>query len=55
MNCAAMFVHRTVEDRFAAAKLRNNIVSRKKSASYQKGGAKDDWEFTALFGGYFAP
>jgi hypothetical protein len=50
-----MFVHRAVEDRFAAAKLRNNIVSRKKSASYQKGGAKDGWEFTALFGGYFSP
>jgi hypothetical protein len=50
-----MFVHRAVEDRFAAAKLRNNIVSRKKSASYQKGGAKDGWEFTALFSGYFSP
>jgi hypothetical protein len=50
-----MFVHRAVRDRFAAAKLRNNIVSRKKSASYQKGGAKDGWEFTALFSVYFSP
>ena len=55
MNCAAMFVHRVVEDHFAAAKILNNIISRKKSASYQKGGAKDGREFTALFGGYFSP
>ena len=55
VNCAAMFVHRAVRDRFASAKLRNNIVLCKQSASYQKGGAKDGWEFTALFGGYFSP
>lgn len=52
---SAMFVHRAVRDRFAGAKLRNNIVLCKKSASYQKGGAKDGREFTALFGGYFSP
>lgn len=57
-RCGMLFaisVHRAVRDRFAGAKLQIIIVLCKKSASYQKGGAKDGWEFTALFGGYFSP